>query len=111
LHQLWLQNNFFREKKVIESLLPNVEFILNPKPPRLSAFEITLQYNGKVIWSKLANPDGMNNYSHCFPTNYQIAKNLVESLIPDVITMDDRLDIIIKKFDPQEKTNWGDTNW
>jgi len=51
----------------------HVEVIGNPKMPRLAAFEVTTE-DGAVLWSKLAQPDGMNNFPRVFPTTDGVIK-------------------------------------
>jgi len=87
---------------VIEALVPNAEIVLNPQLPRLAAFEIYME-DGTSIWSKLALPDGMNNYPHCFPSNAQLAHKLVEVLGLNSEVLDN--------YDPTDKTLWGISGW
>lgn len=47
--------------------------------PRLASFEVYLE-DGTMIFSKLAKPDGRNNYPHCFPTIAGIDEALREAL-------------------------------
>jgi len=91
---------FLEKKRVIESMVP-VEWIINPKMPRLASFELYLE-DGTVIWSKLALPDGMNNYPHCWPTNRLIIKKMREILNqPDLQS----------PYDKDDPTEWGVSYW
>eukprot|EP00475_Leptophrys_vorax_P025543 TRINITY_DN35772_c0_g1_i1.p2 TRINITY_DN35772_c0_g1~~TRINITY_DN35772_c0_g1_i1.p2 ORF type:complete len:584 (-),score=155.05 TRINITY_DN35772_c0_g1_i1:2825-4576(-) len=75
---------FKEKKKVLERVYPGVKIIPNPKMPRLSGFEITT-FDGVVLWSKLSQPDGRNNYPHVFPTNLQLENNFRKYLgMPEV---------------------------
>eukprot|EP01124_Arcella_intermedia_P013906 TRINITY_DN2028_c0_g1_i1.p1 TRINITY_DN2028_c0_g1~~TRINITY_DN2028_c0_g1_i1.p1 ORF type:complete len:548 (-),score=100.56 TRINITY_DN2028_c0_g1_i1:68-1711(-) len=92
---------FLEKKKVIESLVPGVKWVINPKMPRLASFEIYLE-DGTVIWSKLAQPNGMNNYPECFPTNAHVAKRIREILkLPELTT----------PYDHHEAEQWGQSHW
>jgi putative iron-dependent peroxidase len=62
-------------KNIIESVYPDVEWIENPKNPRLASFELST-HDGFLLFSKLAQPDGMNNYPHCFPTSASLKSKL-----------------------------------
>ena len=73
---------FYNMKRVLEATGARagvaVTVVPNPRFPRQSAFEVKVVRPGKddddvTLWSKLALPDGRNNYSHCFPTELQIA--------------------------------------
>jgi Dyp-type peroxidase family len=66
-----------RVKQIIESFHPDVEWIENPKNPRLASFEIST-HDGFLLFSKLALPDGMNNYPHCFPTSASLKTKLIQ---------------------------------
>ena len=52
-------------------MLPGVEVVQNPEMPRLSAFEIVTE-DGHVLWSKLSQPDGRQNYPTVFPSIKQL---------------------------------------
>lgn len=36
--------------------------------------------DGTVLWSKLSQPDGRNNYPHCFPKNENLKRALCDAL-------------------------------
>eukprot|EP01125_Pyxidicula_operculata_P015187 TRINITY_DN5134_c0_g1_i1.p1 TRINITY_DN5134_c0_g1~~TRINITY_DN5134_c0_g1_i1.p1 ORF type:complete len:592 (-),score=164.93 TRINITY_DN5134_c0_g1_i1:107-1882(-) len=93
---------FNKKKKVITSLLPTVKIIENHISPRLSAFELVLP-DKRVIWSKLAQPDGMNNYPECFPTDQQIVLKLKEYF--------PHLKNIESPYDKPGLTKWGESDW
>jgi putative iron-dependent peroxidase len=88
-------------KQIIESVCPDVVFIENPKNPRLASFEISTE-DGELLFSKLALPDGMNNYPHCFPTSAGLKTKLYKYLKQPV-----------PKFDDSEKNPivWGLSGW
>jgi len=69
------------KKKIIETVLAprKVKIIENRNTPRLASFELILP-DKQILWSKLAQKDGMNNYPHCFPTNKYLAEKLQEYL-------------------------------
>jgi hypothetical protein len=91
---------FLEKKRVIESLA-EVEWIINPKMPRLASFELYLE-DSTVIWSKLALPDGMNNYPHCWPTNQFLVQKMREILNqPDLQS----------PYDQPNPTLWGVSHW
>jgi len=92
---------FLEKKRVIDSMVPDVEWIINPKMPRLASFELYLE-DGTVIWSKLALPDGMNNYPHCWPTNLQIVQKIREIL---------KQPELLSPYDQSEPTLWGVSHW
>jgi selT/selW/selH-like putative selenoprotein len=62
---------FVEKKRVLEALSPRIQVVGNPRMPRLAAFEVTLE-DGTVLWSKLSDRDGHNNFPHVFPTNEQL---------------------------------------
>jgi selT/selW/selH-like putative selenoprotein len=91
---------FLEKKKVLESVIPEIEWIINPKMPRLASFEIYLE-DGTVIWSKLAQPNGMNNYPECWPTNQYLVHRMRELLNrPDLVSI----------YDEPGVTFWGEFN-
>jgi len=63
----------------MESLSDRIKVIGNPTIPRLAAFEILLE-DGTVLWSKLDQADGHNNYPHVFPSNKHLIKKLLQLL-------------------------------
>jgi len=91
---------FLEKKKVLEALSPDIEIIENPQNPRLAAFELYTE-DGKLLFSKLALKDGMNNFPHCFPTNQQLVEKVKEVLNIEVP----------EKYNDSEKTMWGMSNW
>jgi len=92
---------FLEKKRVIESLIPDVEWVINPKMPRLASFELFLE-DGTVIWSKLALPMGMANYPECWPTNQYIVQRLRDILVqPDLQSA----------YDQPGQTLWGVSHW
>jgi putative iron-dependent peroxidase len=88
-------------KQIIESVCSDVEFIENPKNPRLASFELST-FDGFLLFSKLSLPDGMNNYPHCFPTSAKLQKKLREYL-----KLED------KDYTDEEKSSlvWGSSGW
>jgi len=92
---------FLEKRKFLESLSPEIEIIENPQSPRLAAFEFYTE-DGKILFSKLALRDGMNNFPHCFPTNKQLAESAKNLLKIDGIPSE--------KF-TNEKVEWGMTSW
>jgi len=71
---------FLEKKKVLESKIPNFEVFGNPKMPELSAFEVTTE-DGKILWSKLSQPNGRNNIPSVFPTNEILIENYGKYLL------------------------------
>jgi len=92
---------FVEKKRVLESIIPNLEIIVNPKMPRLASFELYME-DGTVIWSKLAQPNGMNNYPECWPTNQYLIQRMRE-ILPDNNTE--------SIYDKPGQTEWGMTHW
>jgi len=92
---------FLEKKRVLESVVPHLEIVVNPKMPRLASFELYME-DGTVIWSKLAQPNGMNNYPECWPTNQYLVKKMREILGDDSLTSD---------FDQPGETHWGMSHW
>jgi Dyp-type peroxidase family len=90
---------FNEKKKVLESVDSNVEVIANPHFPRLSAFEVVMD-DGTVLWSKLSQPDGRNNYPHVFPKNEVLVQKLKEKLgIQSTTTTEStEVDSVIEEF-------------
>jgi len=58
--------------------------------------------DGTVIWSKLAQPNGMNNYPECWPTNQYLVNKMREILGDDSLT---------STFDQPGQTHWGMSHW
>jgi selT/selW/selH-like putative selenoprotein len=70
----------FLEKKILLELIDeNIQVIGNPTFPRQSAFEVHVE-NGPVLWSKLSQLEGRNNYPETFPTNTHLVDKLAEYL-------------------------------
>jgi len=69
--------------------------------PRLASFELYME-DGTVIWSKLAQFNGMNNYPECWPTNQYLVKRMREVLGDQFITSD---------YDKPGDTHWGTSHW
>jgi len=93
---------FLEKLKVIMSFsTPErpIEIIPNPQIPRVASFEIYTE-DGKLIWSKLAQVNGMNNYPECFPTNQKIVQEMKQILDLD--------DDYVSEFDVPGLTRWGD---
>jgi hypothetical protein len=90
-----------KAKEIISNFYPKIEFIENPKNPRLAAFELTTE-DGFLLFSKIALPDGMNNYPHCFPTSAALKCKIAEylKLEAPILTEDDKKPIV-----------WGLTDW
>jgi len=93
-----------KARAYIEKVYPKICIIENPKNPRLAAFEIYTD-DGFLIFSKLSQPNGMNNYPECFPTGALIIEKMREylQLAPpneEDISDDDRKPIV-----------WGLTDW
>jgi len=64
---------FLEQQKVLESLSDEITIIGNPVNPRLSAYEVTIE-DGPLLWSKLAQPNGKNNYPEVFPKIEHLVK-------------------------------------
>jgi len=92
---------FLEKKRVLESVVPNLEIIVNPKMPRLASFELFME-DGTVIWSKLAQPEGMSNYPQCWPTNQYLVEKMREILNNPTLT---------SVYDQPGETHWGMSHW
>ena len=98
---------FYSMKRVLEatglSADVTVTVVPNPRFPRQSAFEVHVVSDTSkiasnasksegagdvVLWSKLKLPDGRNNYSHCFPTELQMA-NALKHYLGVTVSADD----------------------
>jgi len=91
---------FLEKKRVIESVI-QVEWIINPKMPRLASFELYLE-DGTVIWSKLAQPNGMNNYPECWPENQYLIQRMRQILNQPELQ---------SPYDQPAPTIWGVSDW
>lgn len=71
---------FFEQQKLLESLSDEITVIANPTFPRLSAYEVSIE-NGPLLWSKLSQPNGRNNYPEVFPKNETLVKGIKEFML------------------------------
>jgi porphyrinogen peroxidase len=70
---------FLEQKKLLESISEDIRVVGNPTFPRLSAYEVQVQ-DGPLLWSKLSQKDGRNNYPHVFPTNEVLVEGIQKHL-------------------------------
>jgi len=90
-----------KARDIIMKAYPKTKIIENPKNPRLACFEIYTE-DGFMLFSKLAQPNGMNNYPECFPTDAGLQK-----------AMREYLGLEEKEYTDEEKRPivWGLTDW
>lgn len=93
-----------KARAIIESVYPKVKIIENPKNPRLAAFEIYTE-DGFLIFSKLAQPNGMNNFPECFPTGKLLKNKMREYQHLEPITDNDLTE------EDKKPVVWGLTDW
>jgi len=74
---------FLEQKKQLQSLSDDITVIGNPVFPRLSAYEVQIK-DGPLLWSKLSQLNGRNNYPEVFPKIEILVKGLQEYLGKDV---------------------------
>lgn len=68
---------YLEHQKLLESLSDEITVIGNPVFPRLSAYEVSIE-NGPLLWSKLSQPNGKNNYPEVFPKSEILVKGIKE---------------------------------
>jgi len=90
-----------KARDILMKAYPKLKIIENPKNPRLASFEIYTE-DGFLLFSKIAQPNGMNNYPECFPTSSGLQSKLREYLKQEE-----------KEYTDEERKPivWGLTDW